>query len=363
MQSGDVVRELNLSTREREKKNLPFSLVESVGWPYFVPRPKFTKMKHLTEAQRYKIWHHFENGKNQKEISIATDISRSTISRELRRNRDTKGVYFPTTAHKCYKDRIAARPRPKKIDSEMDGYITERLGKKWSPEQIVGVAQKDGAPMVSHQTIYTHVWADKAKGGELYKELRNGGKRYTKRGKKHDRVLIRERVSIKERPVEVDQKQRVGDFEIDTVIGKGHKGALVTINDRMTGIVLIRKVACKGAEHVLEATMEALSPFKGILRTVTSDNGKEFALHMEMTKELGHKHYFADPFKSCQRGANENANGLIRQYLPKKTDFIPITKKQVQQIQDDLNNRPRKRLGYMTPIEFFNKHSPIAFST
>lgn len=158
-------------------------------------------------------------------------------------------------------------------------------------------------------------------------------------------------MSIEERPEEVDAKERIGDLEIDTIIGKDRKGAILTINDRVTGNVKIRKLAGKNAQRLAEATVESLSDWKPFLKTITSDNGKEFASHRFIAEELGIDFYFAHPYHSWERGANENLNGLIRQYIPKKADFDTISEEYIAFVENELNNRPRKRFGYQTPKE------------
>ena len=209
--------------------------------------------------------------------------------------------------------------------------------------------------MVSHETIYRWIWEDKRKKGTLYKYLRRKGKKYNKRRNSHaGRGYIPNRVDIEERPAIVDLKERFGDLEIDTVIGSNHKGALVTINDRLTSKVWIRKLSGKDAAPLALKTIEALQPIKDLIHTITADNGKEFAKHQEIAKELQISFYFYKPYHSWERGANENTNGFIRQYIPKGTDFSEITDEFGSRIENKLKNRPRKRLGNLTPNEKFN---------
>jgi IS30 family transposase len=221
---------------------------------------------------------------------------------------------------------------------------------------------------VSHETIYQFVWADKKKKGYLYKHLRNRGKKYSKRGNdKSSRGIIKDRVSIAERPKIVEEKVRLGDIEIDTVIGKNHAGAIFTAIDRvslMEWMVLLPEG--KNALALAKCAVEKLNPVKEILKTMTSDNGKEFAEHKLISQLLGVDFYFADPYKSCQRGLNENFNRLIRQYIPKKTDFKNIDNQYIKYIEAKLNNRPRKKLGFLTPNEYFSlslRNQKVAFAT
>ena len=204
-------------------------------------------------------------------------------------------------------------------------------------------------------SMYRWIWEDKRKKGTLYKYLRRKGKKYNKRRNSlAGRGYIPNRVDIEERPAIVDLKERFGDLEIDTVIGSNHKGALVTINDRLTSKVWIRKLSGKDAAPLALKTIEALQPIKDLIHTITADNGKEFAKHQEIAKELQISFYFYKPYHSWERGANENTNGFIRQYIPKGTDFSEIIDEFVSWIENKLNNRPRKRLGYLTPNEKFN---------
>ena len=233
--------------------------------------------------------------------------------------------------------------------------VISLLEEGYSPEQIKGRSNVEGFAMVSHETIYRWIWEDKRKKGTLYQHLRRKGKKYDKRGNSlAGRGYIPNRVVIEERPAIVDLKERFGDLEIDTVIGSNHKGALVTINDRLTSKVWIRKLSGKDAAPLALKTIEALQPIKDLIHTITADNGKEFAKHQEIAKELEISFYFCKPYHSWERGANKNTNGLIRQYIPKGTDFCGITDEFASWVEDKLNNRPRKRLGYLTPNEKFN---------
>jgi len=322
-------------------------------------------MPHITQEQRYAIFQMLEQGKKQIEIAKFIGRDKSVVSRELRRNCDKRdGKYEYKMAQRKYDKRKKGKTRKRSLTDEIVANIESRLKDDLSPEQIVGEAKKEGIACVSHETIYKHIWANKKDGGTLYTHLRNQGKRYRKRGSKKDtRGIITGRVDISQRPPEVEKKQRFGDFEIDTVIGKNHQGALVTINDRATGLVRIRKVATKEADIVAQATIEALKEFENSIHTITADNGKEFAQHAKISKELNIGFYFATPYHSWERGANENTNGLIRQYFPKKTDFSTITNEQVQYVEDKLNNRPRKRLLFLTPNAIFQQSKKVAFAT
>jgi IS30 family transposase len=236
----------------------------------------------------------------------------------------------------------------------MERYLRSKLKDDWSPEQIAGRMKIDKGWSVSHEAIYQYIYLNKANGGKLYKHLRHKNKKYHHRAKVYQsRGILIDRVMIDKRPRIVEKKSRIGDLEIDTVIGKDHHGVLVTIVDRKSKFALIQKTPSKHAEVVKEALIEMLIPLKPILKTITSDNGKEFAYHKEVSQTLATDFYFANPYHSWERGLNEHTNGLIRQYLPKKTDFTHISKEEIVMIQNKLNHRPRKSLGYKTPYEVF----------
>jgi IS30 family transposase len=312
-------------------------------------------MSHLTQEQRYTIEVLYKENYSQTAIAERIEKHKSVVSRELRRNCDKRnGSYRAGLAHRRCEKRHSDKKKRIVFTKEIQDYVTLWLKKDYSPEQIVGVANKEGIECVSIERIYQFIWNDKKVGGDLYKHLRTQGKRYRKRGASKDkRGQIVGRVGIEHRPKEVDEKERIGDFEIDLVIGKNHKGALVTANDRVTGMAKIKKIDGKDSVVVQEAIIEMLAEFRPILKTITSDNGKEFAQHQEIARELDVGYYFAKPYHSWERGANENLNGLIRQYFPKGMSFENITKEQVQDAEDKLNNRPRKRFGFQSPNQVY----------
>jgi IS30 family transposase len=242
------------------------------------------------------------------------------------------------------------------------------LEKDLSPEQIAGEARRQGVECACAERIYQYVWADKKSGGQLYRHLRTKGKKYAKRGSlKGKRGQIKDRVDIDKRPQIVEQKQRVGDMEMDLVIGKNHKGALLTINDRATGMLKMGYVESKEAAVVQAKAVELLADWKALLHTVTTDNGKEFAYHKKVSEELEVDCYFAKPYHSWERGANENLNGLVRQYFPKGMNFGRITEQRVNEVVIILNKRPRKRFGFRSPEEVFQNatlnNEGVAFIT
>ncbi len=308
---------------------------------------------HLTQGERYQIYAYKKAGYSNSDIANMLGRHVSTIKRERSRNMGQKG-YRPQQAHSFAQERHQMKPKAIKMTEEMQQHIRERLALEWSPEQIQGRLLTDDDSSVCPKTIYDFIARDKANGGDLYKHMRH--KKYRQRtGKPDPRGQIRDRVGIEERPDIVDQKERIGDWEADTVIGKGHQGVLVTLSERVSKLNLIAHVPSKHAEVVTQAMIEMLTPYRNDLHTITFDNGKEFAFHRRVAKALDVKTYFARPYHSWERGLNENHNGLIRQYLPKGQPLDKVTKEQVVEIQTRLNQRPRKLLGFRTPEEVYTE--------
>ena len=314
------------------------------------------RYKQLTYEQRCQIEVLNKRGESQTAIATAVGASQSAISRELKRNTGLRGY-----RHKQAQRRATARRQRAgkliKMTPQVIELVEGKLALKWSPEQISGWLEKERVITVSHERIYQHIWQDKAQGGELYQQLRRHGRRYNKRSNgKTSRGQIKNRVSIDERPEVVDERSRVGDWEIDTVIGKGQSGALVTIVERATRFTVSAQVESKHAAVVTDAVITLLTPYAGALHSITADNGKEFAYHERITATLGAPVYFAHPYHSWERGLNENTNGLLRQYWPKATDFKQVTDGEVEQVLAELNHRPRKVLNYCTPAELMENH-------
>jgi IS30 family transposase len=276
-------------------------------------------MSHLTYEQRYAISVMLKSKYRQKQIAEAIDKDKSVVSREIARNCDKRnGNYDADLAERKYEKRRDSKPKKVYFTAEIQEMVEDKLAKKYSPEQIVGVAKKEGVACVSHERIYQHIWKDKRKKGNLYDHLRTKGKRYRKRGAAKDsRGIIPDRVDISQRPKVVDDRERAGDLEIDTIIGKNHQGAILTVNDRASGLLKMKKLEGKSAQQLAMATIELLEDMKPFLNTITADNGREFAAHQTISKALEIDFYFARPYHSWERGANENLNGLIRQYIPK----------------------------------------------
>ena len=308
---------------------------------------------HITQEERYQIYALKKVGHQQSEIAKVLKRSESTISRELKRNAGKRG-YRPKQAHSKAVERQSINAR--RIDDATWQFAQARLLEQWSPEQISGHAA------ISPETVYQRVYADKRAGGLLWKNLRCQKQRRKRYGKVERRGTIPNKLSIDDRPAIVETRSRIGDWEADTVIGKNHRQAIVSIVERKTGFTLIRKVERKTALAVSKAMIRLLQPYGKKVRTITSDNGKEFAGHEEIAKKLKADFYFAHPYSSWERGTNENTNGLIRQYFPKDRDFTTITQQEIDTAMERLNNRPRKRLGYKTPSQVFFK-SGVALQT
>ena len=319
--------------------------------------------RQLTDEDRIEIYAMKQAGKKQNEIADELGVHPSTISRELARNTGLRG-YRPKQAHqKTLHRRFTAR-KAVKMTPEVIDYIECKLAQEHSPEQIAKRMKIDPDGhifTVSHEIIYQHIWQDKAQGGKLYKHLRIGGtkQRRKRRNSRDMRGTIKNRVGIEQRPEIVERKIRIGDWEGDTVVGKNHQGALVTLVDRKSKLTLIGKVNRYTADAVEKTIISLMDLLPRRSYTLTVDNGKEFASHESVANALRIRVYFADPYSAWQRGLNENTNGLIRQYVPKGSEVRMLTDEQVQHIMDRLNNRPRKSLGFLTPNEVFYKREKL----
>ncbi|WP_094712528.1 IS30 family transposase [Hahella sp. CCB-MM4] len=238
------------------------------------------------------------------------------------------------------------------------------LAQDLSPEQISGTLQLRHQIPLSFQSIYRYLQRDNWWGGELFKQLRKVGRRYSylgdqKRRPKCSQPPVSNRVSIRERPLVVERRKRLGDWEIDTIVGREHKSALLSITERKSQYLCLKKLKEKDSHAVKDTTLACLRRYQDKVKTITSDNGSEFARHQEIAKSLKARFYFADPYSAWQRGTNENTNGLVRQYFPKKTDFRKVTDQEVQTVANRLNHRPRKSLNYRTPAEVFLGQKPM----
>jgi transposase, IS30 family len=297
-------------------------------------------------------------GYSKPRIAEEISVHRSAIYRELKRNssQGAYGVYNARQAQQRSTDRASNKGRMQVIDSFMEDHIREAImHDEWSPEQIKGRAKKDGISMASHETIYQFVYEDKRAGGTLYTKLRRSHRcRRKRKNTNKRRGMIIGRVGIEKRPPVVDRQDRFGDWEGDTIVGKGHKSAMATMVERKSLYTVLIPLDHQGADHTAERIIAAMEGH--LCRTSTFDNGKEFACHLKIAEALNLKVFFASPYSAWQRGCNENTNGLIRQYLPKSTPLGNKSKEEVKAIEDKLNNRPRKKLGYKTPNEVYLRY-------
>lgn len=309
----------------------------------------------LTQEERYQIYAFRKANFNQSQIAQELGVHKSTVSREIKRNSGLRG-YRPKQAHTKALYRRSRAPKAKKWNDDLQHMVEQMLNNQFSPEQISGVLYLEHNISLSHQAIYDYVLQDQHQGGYLYMHLRQSRKKRKKRyGSKDHRGRIKNRLGIEHRPQIVDDRSRLGDWEIDTIIGKGHQGALITIVERMSRYTLIGHVPTKHADDVANSVIRLMKPIKDKVLTITADNGREFAHHETISTALNAQVYFARPYHSWERGTNENTNGLIRQYFPKSSNFRNLSENQIQFVEERLNNRPRKKLGYLRPHNVFMK--------
>lgn len=314
--------------------------------------------QHLTIEQRYHIQAYKEAGYTQRSIALNLGVHPSTICRELKRNSSSQRKrYTANKAEQISNDRrmYASRKSNKKINKSVEKLIVKYIKEDWSPEQVSHAALKLKYNIdISFVRIYQFIEQDRLNGGSLHTHLRfYNKKRRIKYGTANGRTLIKHRVSIEQRPDIVNDKGRVGDFEIDTIIGESRKGVITTAVDRASFFTKISMPTSKKASEVRSEVKRILLPFKDKIFTVTSDNGLEFSDHISISKSLDCDWYFCHPYSSWERGLNEHTNGLIRQYIPKGTSFENITANDIKRIENKLNNRPRKSLNWKTPYEVF----------
>ena len=314
----------------------------------------------LTQIQRYQIYALLGIGHQQTEIAGIIGVHKSTVSREVKRNTGKKG-YRPKQAHQKAQGR---RTKAKTRISESDWNLIERLiTLDWSPEQISLYLSEEQLLLISHEWIYQHIYQDKRMGGRLWKHLRCQKKRRKRYGSYEKRGQIPERIWIDERPAVVEERSRIGDWEADTIISQGKQQAIVTLTERKSRLTLLKKVNDRTAETVKQAMIDLLEPFAAQTLTITCDNGKEFSEHRAIAKVLQADVYFAHPQSAWERGSNENANGLIRQYFPKGTNFSDLTDEDITRVEMRLNHRPRKCLGLSSPYMVFFQEMSVALRT
>ena len=308
---------------------------------------------HLTQEERYQIHSLKRQGISQSRIAAELGRSPSTLSRELAHNASVQG-YKPAQAQ-CKADmRQSLRRNARQFSLTEWQLVDIYLRLHLSPQQVSDRLALEGRLTISTESIYQYAYADKARGGDLVIYLRCQKVRRKRYASGHERRgVLKNRIGIEHRPAVVDLKNRIGDWEGDTVIGKDHKGALVTLVERKSRYTLAHPLPSKHSAGVTQAIIDLLRPHKKVCKTLTFDNGKEFAEHEFIRDCLDAKVYFAHPYCSWERGLNENTNGLLRQFFPKKSSLLKVTKAQVDEAVYRLNHRPRKCLGYRTPHEVF----------
>lgn len=315
----------------------------------------------LTPEQRYKIDALLNATEkiSQKAIAEQIGVSASTISREKKRNSRPRAGYQAVFAQKATEKRRCIKPF--KIAGQLEDDIREQLEKEWSPEQIVGRmalnTTEQEISTLTHETIYKYIYRKQKQGDKIYLKLRRKHKKRLKRLKKVDgRGVIPNKTMIDKRPQIIETKERIGDWEGDTIIGKDHQGAMLTLVERKSKFTLIFPLEAKTAKEVEEKIVQNLNNISIPIYSITFDNGREFTNHESIAKTVNCQIFFAFPYHSWERGLNENTNGLIRQYIPKKTDFRNYSVEYVLDVQNKLNNRPRKTLNFLTPIEYLKKY-------
>jgi transposase, IS30 family len=314
---------------------------------------------HLTADERYQIDDLRREGHSQKQIAETLGRSESTLSRELERNKGDRG-WRPRQAHHKAEERLARRGAANvgRISDEAWKYARKHLqADQWSPEQIAGRIKLEGFATISHETIYQRVLQDKKEGGTLHQNLRCKKKRKKRYGSARSaRGTIPGRVDIDQRPKVVDARTRVGDWEGDTIIGNYTGGAVIaSMVERKSRYTILAKAKDKTTAAVIESINNRMLPIAALILTITLDNGREFTMHDMLSLVLGADVFFAKPYHSWERGLNENTNGLVRQYYPKKSSFDKITKSELLSVEKKLNSRPRKCLNYKTPTEVLSR--------
>lgn len=316
------------------------------------------RYRQLTSGERNALSALRRQGFSQTQIARALGRHRSTVSREIRRNVKPDRAYRPDLADDMARWRRARSRRNQHFTTADWSQVEACLQEQWSPEQIAGRLRRSGKLRISHETIYRYVWKNRRRGGELYRHLRGARKNCRKRYGKYDsRGRLAGKRSIAERPPGAQNRSRVGHLEGDTVLGSGNKHCILTLVDRKTGFVMIGKLEARTALATRQRAVGLIQNSPRRIRSVTVDNGTEFHQYKAIEAKTGAAFFFAAPYHSWERGTSENTNGLIRQYIPKKKSMAQLSQRDCTRIAHRLNDRPRKRLGYRTPRECFERRS------
>jgi IS30 family transposase len=320
----------------------------------------------ITPEERYTLATLRKQAPKLSNAKIAHLLARhpSTISRELRRNSTPyDGHYRWTRAQEQANGRRSRSRRNSRFTDEQWQLVEQLVRADFSPEQISGRLRCDQVLRISHETIYQRIWEDKRQGGTLFRRLRQRPKYRKRYGTNEKRGRLPGKRHICERPLLVDTRQQLGHWEMDTVIGSATNDCILTLVERLTGCLLIAKLPARNAAAVNRRLLQIIAEQPHLFRTITVDNGTEFHAYEQVERLTGVLFYFATPYHSWERGTNENTNGLIRQYLPKRTTMKGLTQSRCNQIACILNNRPRKRHDFLTPIELLSRHVGVAVQT
>jgi IS30 family transposase len=311
------------------------------------------RYEHLTQNKRYMIFMLLLRGKSISEIAKIAQMHRATIYRELKRNSGELRYDFNEAHRKCLARRGFRYEKIRRIQGEIEELICQLLGLGWSPEQISGRLRYEHRFCISHETIYRYIKKNKKAGGSLYRLLRNHKRCRKTRGFISRFQVGWNRRNIDTRPEEVEKRETLGHWERDLLMGKQEKVALLTIVERKSRYTRIKKVSDKQSKTIFKATTEFIREERRKVKTITNDNGHEFADHKKLEAKHPIKVYFAYPYASWQRGTNENTNGLLREYFPRKHSLRDLKKERIRQVEEIINARPRKILNYKTPQEVY----------
>lgn len=307
------------------------------------------RYRRVTQEDRLGIKAYLEAGLNQSAIADKLGFHKSTVSREVGRNRGGRG-YRPQQAQRFTDERQEYRRRPRKMLPEMIERIEVKLRLKWSPEQISNRFRVEGTPTVAAETIYRHIYSDRGRGGELWRHLRWSRRQRKRRFPSEERRgKIQNATPIADRPGQANKRRKRGHWERDTMIGKNRKTAILALVDRKTRFNRFARLNRRLAAGVTNKTVKLLEGLP--CRSITNDRGQEFSDHERLAKKLNVSVYFCDPYSSYQRGTNENRIGILRQYFPKRTDLSNVHWRTLKKVELEINNRPMKVLDWRTPYE------------
>jgi IS30 family transposase len=311
--------------------------------------------RQITYEERYTIGLLRRQGLNTASIARVLERHRSTILREIRRNRSTSdGSYRPQLADWYARGRRSRSRRNQRFSVTDFGVVSGLLALDWSPEQIAGYLQRHGLLRISHETIYRYIWDDKRRGGVLHRNLRGAQKQRRKRYGSYDsRGRLAGKRAITERPAKAESRQQIGHWEGDTLLGAGDRHCLLSLVERKTGYVVLGKLRARTTDEVNRRAAQLIRRQRRPVRTITVDNGTEFHGYAALEEKTQARFYFATPHHAWERGTNENTNGLLRRYLPKRQSMKHLSQWDCNRIAAILNTRPRKRLGYRSPEECY----------